>query len=193
MRFVIGIGNPGKEYIGTRHKIGFTVIESLAESLSANFKKSGCMQLAKAGINEEEVFLIKPLTYVNKSGNIIAPLLKAWGYAGSADGSFESSIMVVCDDINLPLGKIRIRKKGSSGGHNGMKSLIDAVGSGDFPRLRIGVGATEGVDARDYVLGNFRKSEKQIIKEVVKNAKDAVESWISEGIDNCMNKFNKES
>ena len=184
MKFIIGIGNPDRRYDGTRHNIGFAVLDHLASTKKVKFKRQRFEAFTSTiSIGGENVLLIKPLTYVNKSGRIIAPLITTYG-------SFENNLLVVCDDIDLPLGILRIRKKGSSGGHNGLKSIIDALGTSEFDRLRIGIGRRTGVDAADYVLDNFTKQEQKIIQPAINNVCDAIEVWATVGIEQAMNRFN---
>ena len=184
MKFIIGIGNPDRRYDGTRHNIGFAVLDCLASTKKARFKRQRFeATIASIDIGGERLLLIKPLTYVNKSGRIVAPLITTYG-------SFENNLLVVCDDIDLPLGILRIRKKGSSGGHNGLKSIIDALGTSEFDRLRIGIGRRTGVDAADYVLDNFTKQEQKIIQPAINNVCEAIEVWATVGIEQAMNRFN---
>lgn len=185
MKMVIAIGNPGKKYDGTRHNIGYMVADALLGESKARWKNPS-PSYAEASVTSlpDRLTLIKPLTYVNNSG-IIVPLLR------ERYGEFESDIMVVCDDMSLPVGKIRIRTKGSSGGHNGLKSLIAAFGGENFARLRVGIGMPPpSVDPADYVLTGFAREEISGIEESLLISRDAVKMWVRSGIERCMNVFN---
>ena len=184
-KVVVGIGNPGKKYAGTRHNIGFRVLEVLARKEEWSFRKDGFAYESAGGrVRSRIVVLVRPLTYVNRTGEILPDL-------GHRYEPSPEDLLVVCDDIALPLGSIRVRAKGSSGGHNGLKSIIDALGSEAFARMRLGVGAPAGIDAADYVLDRFRKDEETKVAEVAAEAAAAARCWILEGVERCMNKFNR--
>lgn len=187
MFVIAGLGNPKKEYDNTRHNIGFALIDALAEKYRISVLSSRCRALVGKGIIEgHKVILAKPLTYMNLSGESIRPLADYY----KIDPSTE--LIVVSDDVNLPPGQIRIRKKGSAGGHNGLKSVIGQLGSEEFYRIRIGVGEKpKGYDLADYVLGHFSKEEQQLMKEGVDKAVQAAK-WMLDGeIDRAMNEFNR--
>lgn len=187
MFVIAGLGNPKKEYDNTRHNIGFALIDALAEKYRISVLSSRCRALVGKGIIEgHKVILAKPLTYMNLSGESIRPLADYY----KIDPSTE--LIVVSDDVNLPLGQIRIRKKGSAGGHNGLKSVIGQLGSEEFYRIRIGVGEKpKGYDLADYVLGHFSKEEQLLMKEGVDKAVQAAK-WMLDGeIDRAMNEFNR--
>lgn len=181
MKVVIGIGNPGKEYENTRHNIGFMILDSLAEKLKLEFKKSSKLKYTAA----DELVLIKPQTYVNLTGSIVPALYTKYDIT-------NQDILVVCDDFNLPFGSIRIRKSGSSGGHHGLESIIEQIGT-DFARMRIGISLAEGIDPKDYVLDRFTKKEREILKETIERGVGAVLCWKADGIEKSMNKFNSRS
>jgi|SRR5579883_2426341 len=182
---IVGLGNPGREYEHTRHNVGFDVVDLFAQinKLPAA-RKSGKTVLTEGLIDNRRVYLMKPQTYMNLSGDAVSAFLrqKPIEYA---------NLMVVTDDINLPLGKLRLRASGSDGGHNGVKSVIAHLHSREFPRLRVGVGAPADSSAQvDYVLGKFSRSEAKIVNEAIERAVAALETWLREGIEPAMNKFN---
>jgi PTH1 family peptidyl-tRNA hydrolase len=180
MFIVLGIGNPDEKYADTRHNVGWLTVDALCEKIGKKFKKAGFEFWAAEGrLGRHEVALVKTWTYVNETGRAIPELRSRWG-----DG-----LMVVCDDVNLPLGSVRIRKEGSSGGHNGLKSIEAALGSNAYARIRIGVGG--GKPDPNWVLGRFTKEEKPVVEETVAYACDALRSWMDDGIEKCMTKFNR--
>lgn len=184
MLAVFGLGNPGRKYKGTRHNVGFEVIDLLAEEL--NTKVSHRRFRALVGDAKTEagtLLLVKPQTYMNESGLSVSAAA-AWNKLG------PEQILVVCDDLDLEPGTLRIRRKGSSGGHKGLKSIADALGTTDFPRLRIGIGRPTHENALDYVLDRFTGSQRKAMTEAVGVAANAVACWCTEGIEPCMNKFN---
>jgi len=167
VKLICGLGNPGLKYKYTRHNVGFMALD--------NFKNK-----AKGG--KKAVFL-KPQVFMNNSG---IALKKAMNTVGAE----ITDVLVVCDDINLELGIIRVRARGSAGGHRGLQSIIDELGTEDFNRLRLGIGAIHGAALRDYVLSKFKPDEKKILKEVLEKAAEAIGVWIKEGIEAAMNRFN---
>lgn len=180
MKIVLGIGNPDEKYAGTRHNVGWMTVDALCEKMGKKFKKAGFEFWAAEGrLGRHEVALVKTWTYVNETGRAIPELRSRWG-----DG-----LMVVCDDVNLPLGSVRIRKDGSSGGHNGLKSVEAALGTNAYARMRLGVGG--GRPDPNWVLGRFTKEERPVVEETVAYAGDALRSWMDDGIDKCMTKFNR--
>ena len=185
MKAIIGLGNPGMKYAGTRHNIGFDAVTAIAEkyNLSINNKKFKGVY-ADGHIAGEKVLLVQPQTFMNLSGECVREV--ADFYKLNPD-----EIIIICDDINLDVGRLRIRKKGSAGGHNGLKNIIAHLGTEEFPRIRVGVGEkTEGWDLADYVLARFDKDSEPVIREALANVVGAVETWISEGIDAAMNRYN---
>jgi len=180
MFIVLGIGNPDEKYAGTRHNVGWMTVDALSEKMDRKFKKSGFEFWAAEGrLGRHEVALVKTWTYVNETGRAIPELRKRWG-----DG-----LMVVCDDVNLPLGSVRMRKDGSSGGHNGLKSVEAALGGDAYARMRLGVGG--GKPDPNWVLGKFTKEEKPALDKMVAEACDALRCWMDEGIEKAMTKFNR--
>ncbi|MCC0688114.1 MULTISPECIES: aminoacyl-tRNA hydrolase [unclassified Clostridioides] len=185
MYVVVGLGNPGKKYEKTRHNVGFDVIDILAKEYNISVTKIKHKALIGEGrVGTEKVLLVKPQTYMNLSGETLIDIYKYY----KVD---LSNIIVVYDDIDLDVGKIRIRKKGSGGTHNGMKSITKCLGSNDFPRVRVGVSKPEvGQDLADFVLSRFRKEESDNINEALEKAAYAIDSIIRENIDMSMNKYN---
>ena len=180
MFIVLGIGNPDEKYAGTRHNVGWMTVDALSEKMDRKFRKSGFEFWAAEGrLGRNEVALVKTWTYVNETGRVIPELRKRWGEA----------LMVGCDDVNLPLGSVRIRKDGSSGGHNGLKSIEAALGSNAYARMRLGVGG--GRPDPNWVLGRVTKEEKPALEKMVADAADAIRCWMDEGIDKAMTKFNR--
>lgn len=183
MRAVIGLGNPGRQYAGTRHNVGFEVIDRLArEWHAARCRSKFQAELAEVRDGQEVILLAKPQTFMNLSGRSVRSLVDY--YRLELD-----RLLVVCDDMNLPLGKLRFRAKGSHGGHNGLRDIEKHLGTNAYPRLRIGVGSPQG-DPVDYVLGRFRASERPVIEEAIERAAEAVAVWWRDGIQTCMNRYN---
>lgn len=185
MYLIVGLGNPGNKYKNNRHNIGFRVVEALAERHSIRLdtdKHKGI--IGKGMIGSEKVVIAKPLTFMNLSGECVRSVADFYKIP-------VENIIVVFDDISLDVGKLRIRKKGSAGGHNGIKSIIAHLGGDNFPRLKFGVGdKPNGMDLADYVLGNFSKEDEAILKSEIIRACDGVEVMITEGCDSAMNKYN---
>lgn len=188
MKLIVGLGNPGRIYTQTRHNIGFSVVKALGRIYKIPFRKNNntFSLTAKGKIEGGPVLLALPLTYMNLSGNAVKELLKKYK-AGLGD------LLVVCDDIDLRLGGLRIRPSGSSGGHRGLSSVIGALGSEEFSRLRIGIGRPQenGFDTADYVLSAFTKKEKNKIKEILENACECCRIWVAKGVTVSMNIFNR--
>lgn len=183
---LVGLGNPGKEYEKTRHNAGFMAIDLIAEKYGATpFKTKNKALISECKIGGERVLLVKPQTYMNLSGEAVAPLSRFYKIP-------LENIFVLFDDISLPVGNIRIRKKGSAGGHNGVKSLIQHLSSQEFARLKIGVGAKPSVDTdlKDWVLGGIPKDEQEALKKAMENTVCAVGEMLKNGIDSAMNKYN---
>ncbi len=184
MKVIVGLGNPGKEYKDTRHNIGFMVLEELASRHSVEKQESRFDALiGHIRIAGEKVLLVKPLTYMNLSGKAVQPLMH-WYKLELND------LMVVYDDMDLPMGTLRIRKKGGNGGHNGIASISERLASKDFARSRVGIGRPQSGEAVNWVLGRFTADEKEQMDIVVKNAADALEKWVKLGIDEAMNAYN---
>ena len=185
MVLIVGLGNPGSRFVGTRHNIGFEVIERLAHDHHIKVdKKKHHAFVGKGVIKGEKVVLMKPQTYMNDSGRALSDVLNF--YKESSD-----SVIVIFDDTSLEIGRIRIRERGSAGGHNGIKSVISHVGSQEFDRVKVGVGEKPaGWDLADYVLSKFDKREMKVMKEAVKLSADAVVKMIDDGAQAAMNIYN---
>jgi PTH1 family peptidyl-tRNA hydrolase len=185
MKLVVGLGNPGRKYRETRHNVGYKVLEVLAERYGRGGPRTAFQGLCvDADVSAERVVLLQPETYMNKSGASVARA-KDFYKLGAAD------LLIVCDDFNLPLAKLRFRAKGSAGGQKGLEDIIRCLGGDEFPRLRIGIGPVPpGRDPADFVLGRFTDEEGREIEPTVVRASDAVGDWIRSGIDYCMNQYN---
>jgi len=184
MKIVFGIGNPGKKYAGTRHNIGFRVVDLLAERHDVRLARRRFHSRVGGGIVAgEQVLLVRPSTYVNLCGEAAVALVNYYDCA-------LDNFMVVCDDFNLALGTVRVRRFGGAGGHNGLLSIIEQLGSQDFPRLRIGIGSEPAEHDRDFVLAPFPPEEKETVEESIRTGADALEIWVESGVDACMNRYN---
>lgn len=186
MYVIAGLGNPGSKYEKTRHNAGFQVIDRLAEKYHIDMKMKRHRAVCGTGLIEGvRVLLVKPQTFMNLSGESIREAVRFSG----ADP--QSEFLVIYDDVSLPPGQLRIRKKGSAGGHNGMKNIILHLGTQEFVRVRVGVGEKPaGYDLADYVLGHFSKEEEKQMEEAFERAADAVAVILKEGTDRAMNQFN---
>ncbi len=180
---IVGLGNPGERYAATRHNVGFQALDHLAKRHYLSFRKARLQGLVAGGeIEGHQVALLKPLTYVNRSGDVVAPLLKGYGLP-------LDRLLIIYDDLDLPLGRIRIREQGSAGGHKGMASIIDLLGP-EVPRLRVGIGRKENL--KEYVLSPFTAEERVIMEKSYERIADAVECLIREGLSKAMERFNRE-
>ncbi len=185
-KLIIGLGNPGPRYRDTRHNVGFAVVSTLGERHGISGRTVGSAIVGEGEINGERVVLAQPTTFMNESGRAVAQLRRKHPDVDLAD------YMIVVDEMDLPTGTLRMRAKGSAGGHNGLKSIIAALGTEAFPRLRIGVGRPlPSVDPVDHVLTRFRPEEREAINAAIVAAADAVEYWIQYGIEEAMNRFNR--
>ena len=186
MYIIAGLGNPGKQYDMTRHNIGFEVIDYMAENLGVKVNKLKFKALyGEAKIGMEKVLLVKPQTYMNLSGDSIRDVANFYKIP-------PENIIIINDDIAIEAGRLRIRAKGSAGGHNGLKSIIYQLNSDSFPRIRVGVGAPkhEDYDLADFVLGRFTKDEIPVLEDAIIRASKAAEEIIKNSVDSAMNKFN---
>ena len=186
MKLVVGVGNPGARYAGTRHNVGFDVLDQLAGRHRVDWEAAprGIEALVARG-RASDVVLAKPLSFVNLSGPVIVGLLQFFKIDAG-------DLLVVTDDVNLELGRLRVRASGSAGGHNGLKSVIEALGGVDFPRLRVGVGRGDGRrDLADHVLAKFDADERDTIVDAINRAADAAEVFVSDGPAEAMNRFNR--
>ncbi|OQY87023.1 MAG: aminoacyl-tRNA hydrolase [Chloroflexi bacterium UTCFX4] len=184
MKLIVGLGNPGVKYARNRHNVGFMTLDQLARIERQNFERQRFnAQLLQVKLADERVLLVKPQTFMNSSGAAVSKLAAFYRLA-------RPDVMIVYDDLDLPLGKIRLRARGSSGGHHGMESIINALGGDDIPRLRIGIGRPDPKQDLGHVLGNFSEDEQPILNEVLMRATQTLRVWVSQGIVAAMNQFN---
>lgn len=189
MKIVVGLGNPGLKYEFTRHNIGFRIVDSLAQDIEVEFKKvkSYYSLISRGMINNHKVVLIKPQTFMNLSGRAVSKVVSYYKIP-------FKDLLIVYDDLNLELGQVRIRKKGSAGGHKGMESIMQYLNSEDVPRLRIGIGnplVNFNFNCVSYVLSNFNNEEKDKIREVIQLSTDAIKTIIEDGFEKAMRKYNR--
>jgi len=191
MRLILGLGNPGEEYRDTRHNVGFRVVEELARRWETPIDRLDCNSLTGRALLEEAgeggVLLARPQTYMNRSGYAARCFAERYGIDPAA-------VLVVYDEVNLPLGKIRLRRSGSPAGHRGLESVIENLRTAEVPRLRLGVAAGEGrptgEELVEFVLSPFAAEEREAVEEMVRRAADACEAWVREGIEAAMQGFN---
>ncbi|MFA5100459.1 MAG: aminoacyl-tRNA hydrolase [Candidatus Omnitrophota bacterium] len=188
MKLIVGLGNPGRIYANSRHNIGAMTVNALAKLSHVTLRRERKIPAStvKAFFEEEPVMLAVPLTYMNLSGAAVGPLMKHTRTA-------LSDLIVVYDDLDLDTGDLRVRSQGSAGGHNGMKSIIAALGTSSFCRLRIGVGrpGSRDADVARYVLSAFGRREKKMVDETIQNACSCLQAWVIEGTTRCMNIYNR--
>ena len=189
MKLIVGLGNPGREYGQHRHNIGFRCVNYFARKHGLEFnKRQSRSQIARGRVAGEGVVLAKPQTFMNLSGRAVAPLIQQLMIP-------LNDMVVIYDDLDLPLSRIRIREKGSAGGHRGIQSIIDSLGSQDFPRIRVGLGRPPEVRSEDevaaYVLNEFTSNEQPLVTEAVTRVAEALEVLLSRGIAEAMNQFNQ--
>lgn len=184
MKLIIGLGNPGKEYEKTRHNIGFMAVDACAQEWNIPLNREKFKGVYGMGmVNGEKVYLLKPLTFMNLSGECVRPFMDYFGIE-------EADIIVFYDDMDTELGKVRLRAKGGHGGHNGMKSLIQHLGTNAFPRVRMGVGKPTHESVVNYVLGRFRSEEEVLVKQSVEQTVGAATYRLANSFENVMNRFN---
>ena len=184
MKIVVGLGNPGREYEGTRHNVGFQLLQELNRRYDGGRPKAKFeADIVELGIGSEKVLLLAPQTYMNLSGRSVRKAIDFYQLD-------LLDVLVVCDDMNLPLGKIRLRRSGSSGGQKGLENIIQQMGGDAVPRLRIGIGSSGGRNSADYVLGRFGKAELEALEPGLQAAANATEAWVKEGLEAAMNRFN---
>jgi PTH1 family peptidyl-tRNA hydrolase len=189
VKVVAGLGNPGERHRLTRHNVGFRVVDLLADRWGLTGQgrvRDGAAQLeVRFPDPAERVLLVKPMKYMNQSGGALKAAIR------QTDASFEDDLLVVADDVDLPLGRIRLRREGSAGGHNGLRDVIASFGSNEFQRLRLGIGRSgSSRETVDHVLSTFRPNERELADEAIATAADAVELWLREGIEAAMNAYN---
>lgn len=190
MKVILGLGNPGKEYAETRHNVGWWMLDHIADAWRTDgWRKDGEALTSSGTIGGVKVRLVKPQTFMNLSGAVLKPWLRRPFWAAAND------LLVVSDEVQLPVGAYRFRAKGSAGGHNGLKSIEAALKSQDYPRLRIGVGPNDPQrrigDLADYVLGDFGKGEAADTRALFATLEEALRCWTAEGIETVMNRFNR--
>lgn len=183
MWLIVGLGNPGIRYAKTRHNIGFVALEEFKGKYGLDFREKKDYRICIGSIENNEIVLLEPLTFMNRSGTAVQKIADKYNIPAE-------KIIVVHDDLDLETGRLKIRKKGSSGGHKGIESIIQFIGSRDFIRIKIGIGRDPFIPTEDYVLSKFRKDELPLMKEAVKKAVDSIYSVITEGVDKAMNRFN---
>ena len=184
IRLVAGLGNPGTEYVATRHNIGFMVVDQFAAQFGSTWERSGKWDALSTKCGP--VLLIKPLSFMNRSGYPLFAVAQFYKIA-------PQQILIVLDDFALPLGRLRLRARGGSGGHNGLESIIVQFGTEEIPRLRIGIGAAPREGSVDYVLGRFFEEEKPLVRSTIDGAVEAVKCAVDNGLVSAMNNFNPES
>ena len=184
MRAIFGLGNPGRKYEHTRHNIGFIILDFIAMHCKVPFRPGkGDYYFADLALAGERVLLVKPTTYMNRSGLAVHQVMRMFPLA-------EEDLLIIADDYHLPFATLRFRSKGSDGGHNGLKSIIQSLGSNEFSRMRFGIG-DEFDDSVDFVLSRFNKQEMKLIEGILSDCLLAVEAWVQEGIEKAMNSFNR--
>lgn len=182
---IVGLGNPGAQYRGTRHNIGFAVIDRLAEAhrILVNRSKHRA-QVGTGTIDGVGVALAKPLTFMNLSGQSVGPLLKEYGLG-------PDRLLIVADDLDLPVGRVRMKPKGSAGGHNGHKSIIQTLGTTEYARLKLGIGSVDRAETIDHVLGTFHDDEKADVEAMIRRSIAGIEVLVSSGLDLALNRVNE--
>lgn len=187
MRLIVGLGNPGRRYRDTRHNVGWDVLDRLATRWNIRVDdEDGYCVVGRGSIRGQRVWLAKPQTYMNLSGTAVRELLRYYRLS-------STQLVVVCDDLDMPVGIIRVRPKGGHGGHNGLRSLIDELGTQDFARVRVGIGRPTVMEAADYVLARFGADETRSIAAALDEAADAVEEIVARGPEAAMARFNRKA
>lgn len=182
MKIIVGLGNPGKKYETTRHNVGFITADLIADALSAEITQKNFMGLCcEVFYHGEKLILVKPQTYMNLSGQCVGEIARYYKID-------HEDIFVIADDLSLPAGTMKLRPKGSSGGHNGLKSIIAHLGGEDFPRLKIGIG--RGDQVVDHVLGHFGEEEWELVANMMEKGRDCAFCWLDYGVDEAMNRYN---
>ena len=184
MKLIVGLGNPGSEYINTRHNVGYMVLDKLKEKYNLNFSKNKFTgSYAETTINGEKYMLLLPEKYMNLSGEVVSDYVKYFKI------NIED-ILIISDDLDMPIGKIKLKANGSSGGHNGLKNIEKHLNTSEYKRLKIGIANNKDIDTKDYVLGKFNTSEKQLINIALETALNIVEDFSILSFDRLMNKYN---
>ena len=184
MKLIVGLGNPGKEYKNTRHNVGFDVVDEYLKKHNQNVNKSKFEGMySELIINGEKVIFLKPQKYMNLSGESVRQVMDFFKIN-------QEDILVIYDDLDMPVGKLRLRQSGSAGGHNGIKNIILHTGSQNFNRIRVGIDRSKYIKVVDYVLSRFTKDEQDAINQGIENASDAVVDYLDHGFNHAMNRFN---
>ena len=185
MKLIVGLGNPGAKYVGTRHNVGYEVLAEAAKRFGDGRTRSKFQgEVMEGSIAGQKVVFLSPVTYMNLSGQSVRPCMDFYRVN-------VKDVLIICDDVHLPTGHLRIRTQGSAGGQKGLADCIRALGTENVPRLRVGVGEKPaGWEMADYVLSKYNKADRELIDVAVQLAADAVESWVKEGVDRCMTRFN---
>lgn len=184
MKLIVGLGNPGIKYSNTRHNVGFMTLDAISRNLNESFNKEKFQgSFFKKKINNEDIIFLKPLKYMNLSGEVVRDFVQFYKIA-------IKDILIICDDLDMNLGKIRLRAKGTSGGHNGLKNIFDMLGTDQIQRLKIGISNNKNMDTKDYVLGKFNKEDEILIYKKVEMASKIVLEWLDNDITYLMSKYN---
>lgn len=186
MIVIVGLGNPGRKYAKTRHNVGFMVVDELARKYGLTFKEKNDCYITDWRLENKDIIIIKPLTYMNLSGTAVKKIINK-----NILNNLPESLIVIHDDLDMPLGKMKIKKDGSSGGHKGVQSIIDSIGTKNFIRIKIGIGKDLHCDVSDYVLSKFTKEEQSVIKEKISQAVSSIVVIINEGVEQAMNIYNR--
>ncbi|MFB4165052.1 aminoacyl-tRNA hydrolase [Alteribacillus sp. JSM 102045] len=187
MKVVAGLGNPGQKYKDTRHNVGFEALDVLATKMGLSWKEGNKSLVAETRVEGEKVFLLKPMTYMNLSGEALRPLMSFYNVE-------IENLMVIYDDLDLEPGSLRLRLKGGHGGHNGIKSIINQLGAKEFKRVRIGIGRPlEGDSVTSHVLGTFPPQDKKAVDETIQLSAEAAEAWFSKPFNEVMNQYNRKN
>lgn len=186
MKLIVGIGNPGKEYENTRHNVGFMALDAIANKHNVDFTESKFKSLyTSIRVNNEKIILMKPQTYVNLSGSAVLSMMNYFNID-------IKDVIVVYDDLALPVGKLRVRFKGSGGGHNGISNIIDYLKTKEFNRIRIGIGNNKIIEQKDYVLGKFSKEDRKVLEATFTKLESVPEDFVDLPFSDFMNKYNRE-
>ena len=187
MKLIAGLGNPGRRYAGTRHNLGYAVVEVLASRWSVDVSRYQARfegQMGGADVDGERVWLLMPTTYMNLSGRSVAPAARYYKVE-------NADVLVICDDLDLPVGRIRLRRSGSGGGQKGLTDVLRHLSTDEVPRLRLGIGSVHRSATVEYVLSRFSPDEQVLADQAVRTAADAAECWVRGGIETAMNEFNR--
>ncbi len=186
VKLIAGLGNPGARYARSRHNVGFMIADRFAREHEMNFlRRRFNAEVAEGEVTGKRVIVIKPHTFMNSSGDAVGKFFSFYKVA-------PHDLLVIYDDLDLPLGKLRLRPRGSSGGHHGMESIIAHIGTSDFPRLRVGIGRPNPDADIDHVLGEFEADEMRVMNETIARAAQAIDVWLADGITKAMNEFNSD-